>query len=92
MFFIKPLILVSFKPEQHTSLNISIALNRMLFFIYELRVRKRMRRPPRVPYCQYVKVARADIRNTQYANLRNTERAQNYRTAISLSHLSYTKP
>lgn len=45
-------------------------------------VRKRMCRPPRARYCEYVERARAGWHNTHtYV----TERAQNYRTAISLS-------
>lgn len=45
-------------------------------------VRKRMCRPPRARYCKYVERARAGWHNTHtYV----TERAQNYRTAISLS-------
>lgn len=52
----------------------------MIFSLWA--VRKRMCRPPRARYCEYVELARADWHNTHtYV----TERAQNYRIAISLS-------
>lgn len=62
----------------------------MLFFIYELFVKECGGHP--ACYCEYVKVARATTSHTQYADLRNTQRVQNYTNAISLSHLSYDDP